>query len=107
MGDSSYFSRLSQSDRELMMMNTQEARANITIQNIMPPITCNDLKKINCPVLLLGGSKSPSFLPLIINKMEPCLINKEKAILPHTSHGLEYENPSEFNKVVLRFIDKH
>lgn len=107
MGDSLYFSRLSPYDRELMMMNTQEAKANITMQNIMHPITCNDLKRINCPVLLLGGSKSPSFLPLIFNKMEPCLSNKEKATLPNTSHGLEYENPSEFNKVVLRFINKH
>lgn len=107
MGDSSYFSRLSQFDRELMMMNTHEAKANITLQNIMPPISCDDLKKINRPVLLLGGSKSPAFLPLIINKMEPCLSNKEKATLPNTSHGLEFENPSEFNKVVLRFIDKH
>jgi pimeloyl-ACP methyl ester carboxylesterase len=106
-GDSSYFSRLSQSDRELMMMNTQEAKANITVENIMPPVTCDDLKKINCPVLLLGGGKSPSFYSLIINKMEPCLSNKEKATLPNTSHGLEYENPSEFNKVVLGFIDKH
>lgn len=106
-GDSSYFSRLSQLDRELMMMNTQEAKANITLENIMPPVTCNDLKRINCPVLLLGGDKSPSFLPLIINKMEPCLTNKEKATLPNTSHGLEYENPLEFNKVVLGFIDKH
>jgi len=106
-GNSSYFSRLPQFDREIMMMNTQEARANITIQNIMPPITCDDLKKINCPVLLLGGDKSPLFLPLIINKMEPCLSKKEKATLPNTSHGLAYENPSEFNKVVLGFIDKH
>jgi pimeloyl-ACP methyl ester carboxylesterase len=107
MGDSSYFSTLSQSDRELMMMNTQEARVNITVGNVMTPVTCDDLKKINCPVLLLGGGKSPSFLSLIINKMEPCLSNKEKATLPNTSHGLEYESPSEFNKVVLGFIDKH
>lgn len=107
MDDSSYFSSLPKSDREIMMMNTQEARANSTLENIMPLTTCDDLKKINCPVLLLGGDKSPPFLPLIINKMEPCLRNKEKATLPNTSHGLEYENPSEFNKVVLGFIDKH
>ena len=36
-----------------------------------------------------------------------CLSNKEIAILPNTSHGLEYENPAEFNKIVLGFIDKH
>jgi pimeloyl-ACP methyl ester carboxylesterase len=90
-----------------MMMNTREARVNITVENVMTPVTCEDLKKINCPEMLLVGGKSPSFFPFIINKMEPCLSNKEKATLPNTSHGLEYENPSEFNKVVLGFIDKH
>jgi pimeloyl-ACP methyl ester carboxylesterase len=106
-GDSSYFSGLPPSVREIMMMNVQEARANITLENIMSPITCDDLKKINCPVLLLGGDQSPSFCSFIIAKMEPCLVNKEKATLRDTTHGLEYENPSEFNKVVLGFIDKH
>ncbi|MBB1286166.1 alpha/beta hydrolase [Flavisolibacter sp. BT320] len=106
-GDSSYFSRLPQSDREIMMMNTQEARANSTLQNIMPLTTCEDLKKIACPVLLLGGDQSPSFLPLIFNQMEPCLRTKERATLPNTSHGLAYENPAAFNKVVLHFIDKY
>jgi non-heme chloroperoxidase len=107
MADSSYFSRMSQYDREIVMMNTQESRANLTLENIMPPTTCNDLKRVNCPVLLLGGDRSPLFLSSIISKMEPCLTNREKTILANTSHGLEFENPSEFNKVVLGFIDKN
>ncbi len=106
-GDSTYFSKLPQLDREVMMMNTQEARANATMQNIMPLTSCDDLKKITCPVLLVGGDQSPFFLQAILNKMEPCLRNKERATLQHTSHGLEYESPTEFNKVVLSFIDKH
>jgi pimeloyl-ACP methyl ester carboxylesterase len=63
------------------------------------------LEKIKTPVLLVGGDK-PGF-DEIYSKMEPCLSNKEKAILPNTTHGLQMENPSEFNKVVLGFIDRH
>lgn len=56
MGDSLYFSRLSQEHRENMMVNIPELKV---------------------------------------------------ATLTNTTHGLEYENPVEFNKVVLGFIDKN
>lgn len=107
MGDSSYFSNLPQRDREIMMANTLETRGFVFSKNVFPPVTCDDLKKIKTPVLLLQGDRSPLFLTSIINELDRCLSNKEKATLPHTSHGLEYENPSEFNKIVLGFINKH
>ena len=106
MEDSSYFSRLSPLDREIMMTNTQELRAIAFGTDFKPTVTCKDLEKIKTPVLLLGGDRS-SFGAAIFSKMEPCLSNKEKATLPNSSHGLEMENPSEFNKVVLEFIDRH
>ena len=106
MEDSSAFSRLSPLDREIMMTNTQELRAIAFGTDFKPTVTCKDLEKIKTPVLLLGGDRS-SFGAAIFSKMEPCLSNKEKAILPNASHGLEMENPSEFNKVVLEFIDRH
>src|SRR5688572_12478453 len=104
--DSSHFSRLSQFDREILMMNTQELRAIAFGTDFKPTVTCKDLEKIKIPVLLLGGDKS-SFGAAIFSKMEPCLSNKEKAILLNTTHGLQMESPSEFNKVVLGFIDRH
>ena len=104
--DSTYFSRISQLDREIIMANPQELRAIAFGTDFKPNITCKDLEKIKIPVLLLGGDKS-GFDGFYSTKMEPCLSNKEKAILPNTTHGLEIENPSEFNKIVLGFIDKH
>ncbi len=73
----------------------------------LPPVSCDDLRKIKTPVLLVTGDKSPLFLTSIIKELDRCLSNKEKATLPNASHGLEYENPAEFNKIVLGFIDKH
>ena len=90
-----------------MMVNTPELRGIVFSKNIFPPVTCDDLKKIKVPVLLLKGDKSPLVFPLMIEELNRCLSNREIATLKNTTHGLEYENPAEFNKIVLGFIDKH
>ena len=100
MGDSLYFTNLPQGQREIMM-------ANIKYRSDAQPITCDDVKKIKAPVLLLQGDRSPLILPLIIGELERCLTKREKVTIPNSSHGLEYDNPVEFNKVVLGFIDKN
>ena len=107
MGDSSYFARLPERDLKLIMANTLETRGVSFAKNVFPPVNCDDLKKIKAPVLLVKGEKSPQFFIAIINELERCLTNRETATLVNTSHGLEYENPADFNKVVLGFIDKH
>jgi pimeloyl-ACP methyl ester carboxylesterase len=107
MDDSLYFSRLPQKDREIMMANTLELKGILSTPNWFPQVTCDDLKKIKIPVLLVQGDKSPLFLTSIISELNRCLNNREIATLKNTTHGLEYENPAEFNKAVLAFIDKY
>jgi pimeloyl-ACP methyl ester carboxylesterase len=107
MGDSLYYSRFSQQDHEIIMANTPELRGIVFSKNIFPQVTCDDIKKIKVPVLLLNGAKSPLVFSSMKDELHRCLSNREKAILLNTSHGLEYENPAEFNKMVLGFIEKH
>lgn len=107
MDDSSYFSKLPEQARAGMMANTLETRGSVLNKNIFPPVSCDDLRKIKTPVLLVGGDRSPLFVTSITMELDRCLSNKEKATLQNTSHGLGYENPTAFNKVVLSFIDKH
>ncbi|MGK2861504.1 MAG: alpha/beta fold hydrolase [Chitinophagaceae bacterium] len=107
MGDSLYFSRFPQEVREIIMVNTPEIRGVMFSKNIFSAVSCDDLKKIKVPVLLLQGDISPIVFSSMINEMNRCLSNKEIATLTNTTHGLEYENPAEFNKMVLGFIDKH
>ena len=106
MGDSLYFSRLTKKDREIMMTNIAELKGITASQNIFTPVACDELKKIKAPVLLLKGDKSPVIFSLTIDELNRCLSNREIATLTNTSHGLEFENPAEFNKIVLGFIDK-
>jgi pimeloyl-ACP methyl ester carboxylesterase len=106
-GDSLFFSKLPQETRDMMMANTPELKGVLFSKNVFPPITCDDLKKIKVPVLLLTGDRSPLFFTSIASELNRCLSNKKSVTLPNSSHGLEYENPVEFNKIVLGFIDKN
>jgi pimeloyl-ACP methyl ester carboxylesterase len=108
MDDSLYFTKHPPRIREIMIANTVQLKGSFLYPTSgFPPVNCDDLKKIKTPVLLVMGDKSPLFFTSIIQELDRCLSNKEKATLPNTTHGLEYENPSEFNKVVLGFINKH
>jgi pimeloyl-ACP methyl ester carboxylesterase len=106
-GDSLFFSKLSQENRDMMMANTPELKGVLFSKNVFPSLTCDDLKKIKVPVLLLTGDRSPLFFTSIASELDRCLSNKKSVTLPNSSHGLEFENPVEFNKIVLGFIDKN
>ena len=107
MGDSLVFPNLPEWQREIMMANTLEPRGVMLSKNADRPVTCDDIKKIKVPVLLVNGDKSPLIFSSMRDEIDRCLSNNEKATLPNSSHGLEQQNPAEFNKIVLGFIDKH
>ena len=102
-----WLNNLSKQIRENMLTNAVEVKQNLFYGGPSPEITCNELSKIKVPTLLLKGDKSIPFFSLINDELHRCLTNREKSVLTNTSHGLEYENPSEFNKIVLDFIERH
>jgi pimeloyl-ACP methyl ester carboxylesterase len=106
-GDTSFFSKIPPEGRSMMMTNILELRGAALSKNPFPPISCADLKKINTPVLLMTGENTALLFHAITEELNKCLANKERAILPGATHGLEIENPYDFNKIVLAFIDKH
>jgi len=106
MGDSLYFSRLPQNERENMIANVHESKGVLFIKDAFPAVACDDVKKITAPVLLVKGDKSPVILSLMVNELKRCLSKAEIATLENTTHGLEYESPDKFNKAVLEFMDK-
>ncbi len=106
-GDSLAFSKTPETYRDMMMENILELRGIALNDETFIKVTCNELKKIKRPVLLVGGAKSPILLTSILNELEHCLSNKERVILPNASHGLQNDNASEFNKITLTFIDSH
>ena len=107
MGDTQYYDRLSQKNRDIMIANYFEPKAIFLGRDNFPTVGCNDVKKIKAPVLLVKGDKSPPIFLLMIDELNRCLNNREVVTLTNTSHGLEYESPDKFNKAVLAFIGKH
>lgn len=106
MGDSLFFSKIPQPGQDLILNNTLELRGIVLTKDFSPPITCDDLKKIKIPVLLLEGDRSPLLFTSIISELDRCLERRERVAVPNSSHGLQLENPVEFNKIVLAFINK-
>ncbi|MEO5907091.1 MAG: alpha/beta hydrolase [Saprospiraceae bacterium] len=107
MGDSLFLSKVPQQGQDFMMNNLLKLRGIVITKAFSSPITCDDLKKIKTPILLLEGNRSPLFLTSITSELDRCLDNEERATLSNSSHGLQAEKPSEFNNKVLGFIDKH
>ena len=107
LADSLYFSQAPQQQKDIMMDNLLELKAAVSTENLFPPLVCDDIKTLKMPVLLIKGDRSPKILTVIIDELDSCLDNNVLAILPNSSHGLEFQNPIEFNKIVLDFINKH
>ena len=106
-GDSNFYKSLPAEARSAMLANTLELRGSLLSNKPFPEVKCEDLKKIQTPVLLIQGEKTTPFFSTIVDEAAKCLAKKEKTILPGATHGLQRDNPGEFNKIVLSFIDKH
>jgi pimeloyl-ACP methyl ester carboxylesterase len=107
-GDSAAYSTIPPEGRDMMRANVLELRgAVLSKKSPFPPVTCSDLKKINIPVLLLTGEKTVMLFSVITDELNQCLPNKEKTVLPGATHGLQFDNPGDFNRIVLGFIDRH
>jgi len=107
LGDSEYFSNASQEQKELMMNNAFGLRGVILTENPFPPLNCESVSNLQTPTLLIEGDRSPKVFGEIANVLAHCIEGSELAVLSDASHGLEYENPAGFNKIVLDFIGKN
>lgn len=106
-GDSNLYANMPKEVRDQMNENILELRGVALSKNLFPPISCDDLKKIKTPTMIMTGERTLLMFKAINEQLDKCLTNKEKVILTNASHGLETENPSDFNKIVLAFINKH
>lgn len=68
-------------------------------------ISHEDLRQIETPTLLIKGQYSPAYLALANDSLNVVMPNSELKLLPNASHGLQGENPSEFNRLIVSFIN--
>ena len=69
-------------------------------------ITCAELRRLEMPVLLVGGEKSSPRYGAILNVIEPCLKNRARVTIPNASHGMNWINPTAFNNAIAGFLSR-
>ncbi|PKA99194.1 pimeloyl-ACP methyl ester carboxylesterase [Flavobacteriaceae bacterium MAR_2009_75] len=107
MGSKDFYSKVPQEIRNQWLQNTTESEGGFISKNNWTPISTNEVEQLNAPTLLIKGEHSPRFFGEIIDTLVTLLPNNELKILPKASHGLQVENPEEFNTIVFNFIAKN
>jgi pimeloyl-ACP methyl ester carboxylesterase len=77
------------------------------IMDAQETLNCEAVKRIDNPILLITGEKSPSIYGMMHDKLESCLINYQKITITNASHGMHKDKPESFNAFVLDFLDKN
>jgi esterase len=91
--------------------NKQNIRDNAwTIKSLLADaneaLGCEQLKRIEVPVLLVSGERSPDEYRHMQDAIQPCLTRNERAIVPQAGHVMNRANPKVFNTLLLGVLAK-
>ncbi|MBZ9729561.1 alpha/beta hydrolase [Salegentibacter sp. JZCK2] len=103
MGDSTYYNLMPQDIRDIWLQNTTEIEGLLRTDSITA-INGEEVAQMEMPILMVYGEDSPKFFKKIVDTIHSLLPNIKVSSLSDTSHGLQLENPEEFNNVVLGFL---
>jgi pimeloyl-ACP methyl ester carboxylesterase len=71
------------------------------------PLTCDELKTVSAPTLVMVGSETPAFWDLDARAIADCVPGAEVAVIEGVGHGGPLQAKDEFVKLTLDFIDAH
>jgi len=69
------------------------------------PFSCDDAMSIDAPTLLVSGEKSILLLQKITSELSRCLRKKECVVIKNAGHPMHSQNPQDYNRAVLGFLD--
>jgi esterase len=67
-------------------------------------VTCEDLRRINIPVLLVGSDKGPRIFASVLNEAEKCLPSASRITIPNAAHPMNRDNPVAFDQALADFL---
>ena len=89
------------------MIRDTPAQGYIGCCHAIPKINVTDrLAALTCPALVIVGEEDPGTPVEMARDIQAALPSAELAILRSASHLSNLEQPEEFNRVLLRFLDK-
>jgi pimeloyl-ACP methyl ester carboxylesterase len=101
------YERRSDADKKMNRDNAASAQADAITARPRPVFTCEMAKAISAPVLLTNGERSPKFFHLITDRLANCLPNRERIVVPGSSHTVPSESPEAWDRDVLTFLSRH
>jgi pimeloyl-ACP methyl ester carboxylesterase len=69
-------------------------------------VTCDDLRKLTMPVLLVGSEKGPGWLRTVLNEAEKCLPSATRVTIPNAAHLMNRDNPEAFERALVEFLSQ-
>ena len=93
------FAKLSKQDPELLKPIIQKA---LQVWGTEPKLKLKDLKKVDCPVLVLAGDDEP-FNSKMTFEMYEAFPNGRLAVVPGTSHSVMKEKPKLVQAIIKDF----
>ena len=92
--------------RKQQLQNTLELEVWAAAGDVYPGLDREAVRKIDVPVLLLSGEKSPRFFKQIEEELERLLPEKgrQHIIIRNAHHGMLFQSPEECREAILKFI---
>jgi pimeloyl-ACP methyl ester carboxylesterase len=70
-------------------------------------LSCAELQRLNVPVLVFGGDRSPRLMLMTNEALSRCLPRAEQVTVSNASHLVHSINPKAYNDALLSFLDRH
>ncbi len=99
------FSKLPAAVREGMLANAKTAASTFAVR--APEVSCDQLRKLNVPTLVLKGERTRVFYRLIAQEVASCVPGAESATIPSSGHMTIVENPGQTVALVQPFLARH
>jgi pimeloyl-ACP methyl ester carboxylesterase len=90
-----------------LIANAAEIMAETTSEGFFSPLSQDEVRRIEKPVLLLNAERSPRMFHLITDELARCLPRAARKEISAASHSMHLDNPRLFNDTVLAFFEEH
>ena len=87
----------------------QQVRANtfpeeLLSEGFLPRLSQAEVSRVEAPVLLVGGRRSPFVFGRLLGELQRLLRNAQRTVIENASHLAHEDDPAGFNRQVLSFL---
>lgn len=69
-------------------------------------VSCDDLRGMTMPVLLIASENGPGWLGTILNEAAKCLPSSSRVMIPNAAHEMNLDNPAAFGRALVDFLSR-